>query len=243
MDQGGDEPPNEYFMRVSVTNMHSGFNCIDSGNFKDVESLRRHIVPPLGIAYENQIVVYNGKLLLDTRTEFANLGIEDRADFEIYHKISPQMIDVVVETKSFDLHLHLVPSKITVLTLKRMIDERIGVSPRRQDLKVMNIFMNDVNFIDEYVTCNPLEVYLMETPQDPRWFRELTIIVPGTDKSITVDEVEIHDTVHTLHALARRIGLAEGYNFYLEWKGLKLEGHRTLYECGIRRGDTIYLYA
>ncbi|XP_010265941.1 PREDICTED: uncharacterized protein LOC104603573 [Nelumbo nucifera] len=196
------------------------------------------------VPFDDQLLLYNGNLLLDGRTALSDLGIEEEDDNEVrmkvHRKIRPQIITITVHTGCDVLFLEI-SSVDTVFSLKKMIDEQVGISPRRQNLRTLGVPMYDQWKLERYAISTTPTVFVSETPQDPRWNVAITVEVPTTGQSMVIN-VEKYDTVHTLHGMIRRAGLAdEGRDFHLECAGTRLDGTLDIISYDIESGDTVTL--
>nr|DAD29884.1 TPA_asm: hypothetical protein HUJ06_031352 [Nelumbo nucifera] len=196
--------------------------------------------------YDEQILLYNGNLLADGNTALSDLGINVEDDYEVvmrlYTKVQPQMIIVTVHTL-YSVVILEISSTDTVLGLKKMIDEQVGMTPRRQNLTTLGAPMHDEWRLDRYLISTTPTVFVVETPQDPRWLVAIDVVVPCSEESVfqtMVINVERYDTVFTLQAMIRRAGLVdEGRLFHLEHAGRRLEGRVDIIGYGIHSGETV----
>nr|DAD29882.1 TPA_asm: hypothetical protein HUJ06_031350 [Nelumbo nucifera] len=209
-----------------------------------VGEIRYYLQPH--VPYYDQLLLYKGKLLLDGMTTLSDLDIDendsDEVEMKLHRKIRPQVITITVHTGYETLYLDI-SSFDSVSGLKRMIDEKVGIAPHRQNLTTLGATMYDQWTLDLYAISTTPTVFVKETPRNPEWSLDITVEVPSDRESMVIN-LEKFDTVYTLHGMIRRAGLAEeGRGFHLECAGRRLDGTMTMaiLLCDIQSGHTVTL--
>nr|DAD29881.1 TPA_asm: hypothetical protein HUJ06_031349 [Nelumbo nucifera] len=207
---------------------------------RDIRKYLQFLVP-----YVDQLLLYNGRLLADVRMPLTDLGINEEDDDEVemilHGKLSPRIITVTAHTVYgvFSIEISTVD---TVFTLKKMIDERVGMSPWRQSLSTQGAPMSNHWKLERYAISTTLTVFVAENLPNPRWNVAINVEVRSSTGQSMVLNVEKYDSVYTLHGLIRRAGLAdEGRDFHLEYAGRQLDGTMDIISYEIESGETVTL--